>query len=67
MGLNVSHGLYYSETNEPAFGKPYILKTLNNSIKLVILGVTTHYIPSWENHANIRGPAFQNAFETGYV
>lgn len=59
----LSAGIVDSETNEPAFGKPYIVKILNNGIKLVILGVTTHYIPNWENLANIRGLSFQNALE----
>ncbi|MFH7468192.1 bifunctional metallophosphatase/5'-nucleotidase, partial [Pseudomonas syringae pv. tagetis] len=33
---------------EPYFGKPYIIKHIESNIKIAILGVTTHYIPHWE-------------------
>ena len=50
-----------SEGN-PAFGSPYIIKKVND-IRIAILGVTTHYIPNWEEPKNIDGLAFEDAFE----
>lgn len=60
----LSAGITDSETNEPAFGKPYIVKTMPGGIKAAVLGVTTHYIPNWENPAHLRGLTFNNALET---
>ena len=33
-------------------------------MKVAILGVTTHYIPNWENPNNIKGLGFEDALET---
>lgn len=60
----LSAGIVNRETKEPVFGKPYIVKTLGPNIKVVILGVTTHYIPNWENPKHIKGLEFQDALET---
>lgn len=60
----LSAGIIDSATNKPAFGKPYIIKTIENDIKVAILGVTTHYIPHWENPAHIQGLQFHDALET---
>ncbi|WP_117168323.1 bifunctional metallophosphatase/5'-nucleotidase [Paraliobacillus sediminis] len=50
------------EDNEPAFGKPYLMKEVDG-IKIAILGVTTHYIPNWEDPKNIPNLAFVDAVE----
>lgn len=47
----------------PAFGVPYIVKRIGE-VKAAVLGVTTHYIPNWENPAHIRGWTFSDALET---
>ncbi|UNK19256.1 bifunctional metallophosphatase/5'-nucleotidase [Paenibacillus sp. N3/727] len=60
----LSAGIVDSETGEPAFGKPYIVKVVGNEVKVAILGVTTHYIPHWENPAHIQGLQFRDALET---
>ncbi|WP_178022338.1 bifunctional UDP-sugar hydrolase/5'-nucleotidase [uncultured Paenibacillus sp.] len=49
---------------ESAFGKPYIVKTTAEGVKIAILGVTTHYIPHWEHPRHIEGWTFQDALET---
>lgn len=59
----LSAGIVDCDTNKPAFGKPYIVKTLSQGIKVALLGVTTHYIPNWENPAHIRGLTFMDALE----
>lgn len=43
--------------------KPYITKTIGN-LKIGILGITTQYIPNWENPKNIQGLSFKSAMET---
>lgn len=49
---------------EPYFGKPYITKHIESNIKIAILGVTTHYIPHWEQAHHIKDLQFEDAFET---
>ncbi|CAM4027980.1 bifunctional UDP-sugar hydrolase/5'-nucleotidase [Cohnella lubricantis] len=46
---------------QPAFGQPYKVFTLPEGIRIAVLGVTTHYIPNWEDPANIAGLAFEDA------
>ena len=53
-----------TKTNKPAFGPPYIIKTLDNGIRVAIVGVTTHYIPNWEAPVHIEGYQFKDAKET---
>lgn len=56
----------------PAFGPPYVIKTLSSGVKIALLGATTHYIPNWEHPKNIEGLQFLDAMETirawvGYI
>ncbi|MFS0824059.1 bifunctional metallophosphatase/5'-nucleotidase [Bacillus sp. 1P02SD] len=53
-----------NEKGEPFIGKPYIMVELEEGIKAAILGVTTHYIPNWENPEHIKGLTFEDAFES---
>lgn len=41
-------------SNEPVFGKPYIIKEFDAGIRVGVLGLTTKYIPNWENPDIIR-------------
>ncbi|MRX73858.1 bifunctional metallophosphatase/5'-nucleotidase [Bacillus lacus] len=59
----LSANIVSEETGRPAFGKPYIVKELEG-IKVAVLGVTTHYIPNWEEPAHIKGLSFSDAYET---
>ncbi|MGY3716541.1 bifunctional metallophosphatase/5'-nucleotidase [Sutcliffiella cohnii] len=58
----LSANILNEETNEPYFGKPYVIKQMGEA-KVAILGVTTHYIPNWENPDHIEKLKFDNAFE----
>lgn len=58
----LSANILNTETNEPYFGKPYVLKKIKGGIKVAIVGVTTHYIPNWESPHNIEGMRFEDAF-----
>lgn len=44
-------------------GKPYMVKEFVEGIKVGVLGLTTKYIPNWENPCNIEGLAFENPVE----
>ncbi|WP_339835967.1 bifunctional UDP-sugar hydrolase/5'-nucleotidase [Paenibacillus sp. FSL R7-0272] len=48
----------------PAFGEPYLIKTLSSGVKIALLGATTHYIPNWEHPKNIEGLHFMDAMDT---
>lgn len=60
LSANILNG----ETDEPLFGKPYITKTFTNGIKIVVVGITTHFIPNWEAAEHIKGIRFRDAFTT---
>ena len=49
-----------NDQGQPAFGKPYELFTFDN-LKVAVLGLTTQYIPNWEQPASIAGLSFQSA------
>ncbi len=51
------------ETGEPYFGKPYIVKEVEG-VKVAILGITTQYIPNWEQPQHIEGMRFEDAVLT---
>ncbi|MFS0675039.1 bifunctional metallophosphatase/5'-nucleotidase [Ornithinibacillus sp. 179-J 7C1 HS] len=53
-----------NEDGEPYFGKPYIIQTLSNGLKVAVVGVTTHYIPNWESPNHIEGIQFKDALTT---
>lgn len=43
--------------------KPYDIIQLENGPKIAIIGLTTHYIPNWENPKNIDGFTFKHELE----
>lgn len=45
----------------PAFGQPYRIFTMQEGIRVAVLGITTHYVPHWEESANILGLEFKDA------
>jgi 2',3'-cyclic-nucleotide 2'-phosphodiesterase / 3'-nucleotidase len=51
-------------TGEPYYGKPYIVKEFDNGLKVGVLGLTTPYIPNWEQPQHIEGMRFSDAVET---
>ncbi|MFF2754530.1 bifunctional metallophosphatase/5'-nucleotidase [Psychrobacillus sp. NPDC058041] len=55
----LSANIVNEDSNQPYFGRPYIIKEID-SVKIAILGVTTHYIPNWENEHNIAGLDFKD-------
>lgn len=49
------------KTKEPYFGQPYLIRQFANGLKVAILGVTTPYIPNWEEPGHIEGLLFEDA------
>ncbi|MBD8069434.1 bifunctional metallophosphatase/5'-nucleotidase [Bacillus sp. PS06] len=49
------------ETNQPYFGKPYVIKSFADGFKVAILGLTTHYIPNWEKSEHIKDLTFEDS------
>ncbi|MGZ7151683.1 bifunctional metallophosphatase/5'-nucleotidase [Bacillus sp. BC08] len=60
----LSANILDTNRKEPYFGKPYIIKHIESNIKIAILGVTTHYIPNWEQPHHIQDLQFEDALET---
>ncbi|MDF2590955.1 MAG: hypothetical protein K0S75_421 [Clostridia bacterium] len=51
------------DSSESYTGKPYMIKEFEQGIRVGVLGLTTKYIPNWENPANIEGLAFEDPVE----
>jgi 2',3'-cyclic-nucleotide 2'-phosphodiesterase/3'-nucleotidase len=60
----LSASILDAESGEPFLGKPYIVKQLPEGTRIGILGLTTPYIPNWENPTHIEGLRFVDAVET---
>jgi 2',3'-cyclic-nucleotide 2'-phosphodiesterase/3'-nucleotidase len=57
--------LVWEHSGEPIFGKPYMIKQFGAGGPIAaVLGLTTHYIPNWENPDHIAGIRFDDALET---
>ncbi|WP_369903095.1 bifunctional UDP-sugar hydrolase/5'-nucleotidase [Bacillus manliponensis] len=59
LAANILH----KDTMTPYFGKPYLIKRIESNVKVAILGVTTHYIPNWEEPDHIQNVVFEDALE----
>jgi 2',3'-cyclic-nucleotide 2'-phosphodiesterase/3'-nucleotidase len=60
----LNSNLLNTNTNKPIYGNPYKILNILNGPKIAILGVTTHYIPNWEQGSHIQNITFNDAFET---
>jgi 2',3'-cyclic-nucleotide 2'-phosphodiesterase / 3'-nucleotidase len=60
----LSANILDKSTGDPYFGQPYFIKEFANGLKAAVLGITTHYIPNWENPEYIQGLDFKEALET---
>lgn len=52
------------DSGEAYFGKPYSILKVGEGVRVAILGVTTHYIPNWENPEHIKNLIFEDALKT---
>ncbi|WP_166241427.1 bifunctional metallophosphatase/5'-nucleotidase [Paenibacillus turpanensis] len=53
-----------NEAGEPMFGPPYKVFETEAGVKIGLLGLTTSYIPNWENPNHIQGVVFADPVET---
>lgn len=49
------------KNGDPFFGTPYVVKQIEPDLRVGILGLTTPYIPNWEQSNHIKGMVFQDA------
>ena len=57
----LSANILKEEDGQCVFGKPYIVKEIKGGIKLGVIGITTQYIPNWEDEKHIRGITFEDS------
>lgn len=59
----LSANIVDTSTGLPVFGKPYLVRELDNGVRIGILGLTTSYIPVWEQPEHIAGLRFDDPVE----
>lgn len=59
----LSANIVDAATGEPAFGPAYAIKRIEG-VTVAILGLTTPYIPNWEQPVHIAGLSFLDAVDT---
>lgn len=59
----VSANIVQAADGQPTFGQPYRIFTLPADIRIAVLGVTTSFIPNWEEPSHIEGLAFEDALD----
>lgn len=60
----VNANLLHQETKQPFVGVTHDIRTLEHGPKIGIIGVTTHYIPNWEQPSHIEHLVIKDAFDT---
>lgn len=60
----LSANIVHRGTEKPVFGQPFVIKTFDCGLKVALLGLTTQYVPNWENPEHIKGLDFLDAVET---
>jgi 2',3'-cyclic-nucleotide 2'-phosphodiesterase/3'-nucleotidase len=60
----ISANILNEDSSKPIFGKPYIIKKFQNGLRVGVLGLTTKYIPNWENSDIIKGISFEDVVKT---
>lgn len=59
----LSANIVDSSTGQPVFGKPYLVREMDNGVRIGVLGLTTSYIPAWEQPKHIEGLRFDDPVE----
>ncbi|AWB43234.1 bifunctional metallophosphatase/5'-nucleotidase [Paenibacillus sp. CAA11] len=60
----LSANIISERTGEPWFGTPYRIWELAGGVRVALLGLTTSYIPNWEQAEHIAGIQFDDPVET---
>lgn len=53
-----------NDAGKPYFGQPYLIRVFTNNLRVAVLGLTTQYIPHWENPRHIAGIHFADPVTT---
>lgn len=59
----LSANTIFKENKQPYSENSYIIKKFTNGLKVGIIGLTTKYIPNWENPIYIEGLQFEDPIE----
>jgi len=57
----LSSNIVFKHNKQPYSGFSYIIKEFNNGLRVGIIGLTTKYIPNWENPLNIENLEFEDS------
>jgi 2',3'-cyclic-nucleotide 2'-phosphodiesterase / 3'-nucleotidase len=60
----LSANIVDANTEKPAFGTPFFIKEFSNGLRVAVLGLTTHFIPNWEDPKHILDLKFDDVVET---
>ncbi|UQZ33391.1 bifunctional metallophosphatase/5'-nucleotidase [Paenibacillus sp. PK3_47] len=60
----LSANIVDASTGRPLFGKPYIIREMESGVRVGVLGLTTSYIPVWEQPEHIAGLRFEDPVQT---
>ncbi|MCU6708723.1 bifunctional metallophosphatase/5'-nucleotidase [Paenibacillus sp. J5C_2022] len=53
-----------ASTGKSMFGQPYMIRELDNGLRIGVLGLTISYIPNWERPQHIEGIRFDDPVES---
>jgi 2',3'-cyclic-nucleotide 2'-phosphodiesterase / 3'-nucleotidase len=56
----LSSNIICKDNEQPYSGSNYVIKEYKNGLRVGIIGLTTKYIPNWENPTNIDGIKFED-------
>ncbi|WP_058308823.1 bifunctional metallophosphatase/5'-nucleotidase [Gracilibacillus massiliensis] len=59
----LSANVVNKKDQEPFLGKPYVIKQIAD-MRIAVLGMTTHYIPNWEDPNHIKDLYFEDVCES---
>ncbi|MFC3039311.1 bifunctional metallophosphatase/5'-nucleotidase [Virgibacillus xinjiangensis] len=60
----LSANIMDKRSGQPYFGQPYKIFVMDHGVRVAIIGVTTHYIPNWEDPEHISTLDFADALST---
>ncbi|MDT8717197.1 bifunctional metallophosphatase/5'-nucleotidase [Clostridium sp. 19966] len=63
----ISANIVFKNDSSPLSGNSYIIKEFDNGLKIGIIGVTTKYIPNWENPNEISNLNFEDPVDKSII
>ncbi|WAH37588.1 bifunctional metallophosphatase/5'-nucleotidase [Alicyclobacillus dauci] len=59
----LSANIIDKSSGQPYFGQPYIIRECSPRLRVAVLGLTTKYVPNWENPRHLEGMDFIDPVE----